>query len=182
MRRALAGLDRALADPASYLRHGAGLRRALEPFTRNGGRGAGRALSERLGAPVPNRTVSLFGGALKTKAADVARWYLLRTIALTGHGSVPTGLLGLPWKDVRNRPEKYFHPAPVAAWAAAQLGQSDGATLEALMGRLERGDDPPWLAGDIVNALTVLTGQGFGRNRAAWRTRWEKRKGLGSKR
>ncbi|MFQ5912441.1 MAG: hypothetical protein ACE5JS_04595 [Nitrospinota bacterium] len=176
MRQALDALDRALADPSSYRRHGTRLRRALEPFALAGGEKAGAELSRRLAAQVPRLNLSLFGGALGTTSAEMARWYLLRAMALTGHGHVPTALLTIPWTEPKNRAEKYFHPVPAAAWAVAQLGQADDATVESLIVRLSQDGDPPWLAGDIVNALTVLTGKRFGHDKTAWLAWWEKKK------
>ena len=42
-------------------------------------------------------------------------------------------------------------------------------TLDALIARLDRAGDPDWLAGDLVGALTALTGQRLGYDAAAWR-------------
>ncbi len=38
--------------------------------------------------------------------------------------------------------------------------------------RLGRAGDPPWLAGDVVGALTALTGERFGYDVDAWRGWW----------
>ena len=54
----------------------------------------------------------------------------------------------------------------------AQLGQGDAESLAALVARLNRTGDPDWLAGDIVGALTVLTGQRFGHDYDAWQSWW----------
>jgi len=48
----------------------------------------------------------------------------------------------------------------------------DNESLAALVGRLNRPGDPDWLAGDIVGALTALTGQRFGHDYGAWRSWW----------
>ena len=61
--------------------------------------------------------------------------------------------------------------SPAAAWAAAQLGQADDETLAALVGQLGR-DHPRWLDGDLVGALTVLTGERFGYDLPAWQRWW----------
>jgi len=53
----------------------------------------------------------------------------------------------------------------------AQLGQADEETVGALVGRLGA-DHPQWLDGDLVGALTVLTGERFGYDLAAWRRWW----------
>jgi hypothetical protein len=52
------------------------------------------------------------------------------------------------------------------------IGQDDAQTMSALIDRLDRVDDPLWLTGDVVGALTALTGQRFGYDRAAWRAWW----------
>ena len=59
---------------------------------------------------------------------------------------------------------------------AAELGQDDRDTLAALIGRLDRTGDPEWLKGDMIGALTALTGQRFGYDIAAWRRWWASRR------
>ena len=111
----------------------------------------------------------MFGGRVNVSADKMARWYLLWAVAHTGHGRVDPALIAESWSQLSNRAEKYLEAPPGAAWAAAVLGQSDRATVEALIARLDRAGDPGWLAGDMVGALTVLTGQRFGYNANAWR-------------
>ena len=173
----LAELDRALADPASYEDYGAGLRAALKPFLGTRSPALGAALSERLAGPFPDINLQLFSTAFVVTATEMAQWGLLRAIALTGHGRIPTALIASPWRAVPNDAEKYFEPAPAAAWAAAQLGQDDDATLAALIARLDRRGDPDWLTGDMIAALTALTGHRFGHDIAAWRRWWEDQRG-----
>ncbi len=132
----------------------------------------GAALSARLEAPFPERSLTFYGGQVKVGASALARWYLLWALAQQGGGRVPPALLAVPWDVPANRPEKYFHPAPAAAWAMAQLGQRDTESLAALLARLNGPGDPDWLAGDIVGALTALTGQRFGHDYGAWRSWW----------
>jgi hypothetical protein len=144
------------------------LARADEP-------GVGAALAARLEAPFPERSLTFYGGQVEVRASTLARWYLLWALAQQGGGRVPPDLLAVPWDAPANRPEKYFHPAPAAAWAMAQLGQEDSESLAALIARLNRPGDPDWLAGDIVGALTALTGQRFGHDYDAWRSWWIQR-------
>jgi hypothetical protein len=139
--------------------------------------GGGAALAAHLAAPLPERTLTFYGGQVKVGAATLARWYLLWALAQQGGGRVPPDLLAVPWDVPSNRPEKYFHPAPAAAWAMAQLGQGDSESLAALVARLNRPGDPDWLAGDIVGALTALTGQRFGHDYRAWRSWWGQQQG-----
>jgi hypothetical protein len=129
----------------------------------------GEALALRLSRPMPDGRASMFGGQVNVAAEKMARWYLLWAMAHTGHGRVDPSLISGAWTQPSNRAEKYLEAPPGAAWAAAQLGQADAATIRALTARLGRDGDPDWLTGDMVGALTVLTGRRLGYNAAAWR-------------
>lgn len=174
---ALAALDHALADGASYARHGAGLRRVLLPLALDRRADVGAQLTHRLDGPFPPVTLALFGGKLRVPAAKLARWHLLWALALNGHGRVPPRLIAEPWTAEPNRPEKYLEPAPAAAWAAAELRQADEETLAGLVARLGTPGEPAWLDGDWIGALTALTGERFGYDVAAWRRWWAHRAG-----
>lgn len=169
---ALARLDRALAHPGAYERHASGLRAALEPLALAGLPEVGDQISRRLDGPFAEGEVRLFGGALREPPAKVARWHLLWALAAVGRGRVPPALLAAPWNGVTNRTEKYLEPAPAAAWAAAVVGQDDEPTLSELVARLGAPGQPAWLDGDLVGALTVLTGKRFGYELDAWRAWW----------
>ena len=91
-------------------------------------------------------------------------------LASTSFTSVPPELIEAPWRAPVNRSEKYFESAPAALWAAAEIGQADEATIAALIDRLDRPDDPDWLRGDVIGALTALTGERFGYDIAKWRS------------
>ncbi len=169
----LADLDRALGDPESYQGYGRGLREALWPLARHRSVAIGAALSARLTGPFPELTLQMFSKDFVVTAAEMGQWYLLWAVARAGHGRVPPELIATPWRAAVNNAEKYYEPAPAAAWAAARLGQDDDATLAALIARLEAPGDPDWLAGDMIGALTVLTGQRFGHDIAAWRRWWD---------
>lgn len=172
----LAALDRTLADPVAYQDYGAGLRAALAPLHEIRAPALGDALSDRLAGPFPDLTLTLFDTEFTVTATEMARWGLLRAIALNGHGYIPPALIAIPWRAIPNNAEKYFEPAPAAAWAIAQLGQNDSETLAALIARLDAPGDPDWLAGDMIAALTALTGQRFGHDIAAWRRWWDNRR------
>ncbi len=92
-----------------------------------------------------------------------------------GGGRAPPELLAEPWTQPPNWPQKFMHPVEATAWAAATLGQADAETLDALIGRLGAAGDPDWLDGDLVGALSALTGERFGYDRAAWRGWWAQR-------
>jgi len=173
---ALARLDRALNDPATYAASSASLRRALAPLALAGRPEVGPELARRLHGPFPDVGVRLFGGALTPPAARVARWYLLWGLALAGRGRVPAAYLAEPWTARPNRAEKYVEPVTGAAWAVGQVGQTDAETLGALIARLDAADQPPWLVGDLIGALTALTGERFGYDVAAWRRWWSARR------
>ena len=67
-----------------------------------------------------------------------------------------------------------------ASRAAARLGQAGQETIAALMSRLDRDQEPLWLKGDAVGALTALTGKRFGYDFDRWRRWWrERRRGSG---
>jgi hypothetical protein len=40
------------------------------------------------------------------------------------------------------------------------------------IGRLDRAADPAWLRGDIIGALSAVTGKGFGYDIGAWSQWW----------
>lgn len=168
----LAKLDAFLADGKSYPGHGREMLRALHLLAPPGGRRVGDYLSRRIEGPFPDRDIAMFGGNLTVSAQTMARWYLLWGLAMNGHGRVAPALLATPVTATHNGAEKYLEPAPAAAWAAARLGQNDKVTLAALIRRLGRAEDPQWLEGDIVGALSALTGERFGYDHAAWRRWW----------
>ncbi|MEM9907880.1 MAG: hypothetical protein AAF921_22955 [Cyanobacteria bacterium P01_D01_bin.44] len=139
---------------------------------------AGEALSERLKTSLPNLSAELFDNVVAAPAADVVRWYLLWAIGLNGHGRIPVELLTTPWTTPDNPQAKYWQPAPAAAWAVTQIRQADPETLAALVKRLSFEDDPAWLKGDFVGALSALTGEQFGYGEVAWQTWWANRSTL----
>ncbi|MBI2315473.1 MAG: formylglycine-generating enzyme family protein [Betaproteobacteria bacterium] len=63
----------------------------------------------------------------------------------------------------------------VAQALAQRLGRADDETLARLIARLDRREDPPWLAGDMAGALVAVTGCRFGYDAAAWRAWWRTR-------
>ncbi|MEM7222349.1 MAG: hypothetical protein AAF495_05185 [Pseudomonadota bacterium] len=171
-------LDRLLADPASYTGYRGGLRERLYELALSGPPAG--FFTQRLWPREPDQTLGLIGGAVETPAWTLRRWLLLWAIGLSGAGPVPIKLIEAPWDAAPNRAEKYFAPAPAAAWAAAQIGQRDRATIDALIARLGNDGDPDWLTGDLVGALSALTGQVFAYDLDAWRAWWtEVRDGWG---
>lgn len=165
---ALQALDRALENLSEYEAGGGSLIQALEPFIAARSQAAADALARRLGR-IPRGGATLRLAGRQVPAADRADWQLLWAIARIGRGRIPPALLDKPFEEAPHRGEKYAEPAPAAAWAAGEMRQDDAATLEKLIARLDRRGDPPWLAGDMVGALTAITGCRFGYAVAAWR-------------
>ena len=165
-----AALDQALANVENYAGHGRVLRDLVFRAAR-AGPPAG-FFEQRLARGLPDQALPLIGGAVEVPAAKLARWILLWGMAIAGEGRVPLGLIEAPWSAPPNRSEKYFETAPAAIWAASLVGQDDRATVDALIGRLDRPGDPDWLRGDLAGALTALTGQRFAYDVAAWRKWW----------
>jgi formylglycine-generating enzyme required for sulfatase activity len=174
LRRMAAGLAR-MENRKDYR---ALLHAHVQPLALSRSPAAGAAMSRSLDADVPDLTLSAFGGALQSSLRRINRWYLLWGIALNGSGSVPLDYLAEVWRDSPNRAEKYFNLAPAAAWTTAQLGQNDDEVIDLLIARLGARDEPEWLAGDWVGALTALTGERFGYDRNAWRQWWTVHRGM----
>lgn len=172
----LARVDEALANPSTYTTNLGALREPLAELGEHGGREAGVALAKRLNATFPKVDANLIGGHVHVPAARFARWALLWAMAQTGGGRVPPAFIALLWKGkldpIGNPTAKYFETVHMASWAVAQLKQRDRATLSALVTRLGRTNDPDWLEGDLIGALTTLTGEPFGYNLDAWRSWW----------
>lgn len=167
----LNNLQAALRNPAGY---GRGLRIRFGPLALSGDPGIGKALGGMLAGTFPDAEATMFGSR-RFPAPKMARWYILWAMAHNGHGRVPVELISAPWDAPANRAEKYFESPPAAAWAAAELGQNDDETIGALIARLDRPGDPDWLKGDMIGALTVLTGRRFAYDIAAWRRWWTNR-------
>ena len=166
---AIPALDRLLTDPGAYAGRTA-LRNAI--FALSSAPGSGDLFAERLMGEAPPRPVGLIGGQVRISSTTLRRWLLLWGMTLAGEGRVPPELIAEPWTAPQNISEKYFDSPPAAMRAAAAIGQNDTATTEALVERLGREDDPFWLRGDAVGALTELTGQRLAYDFDAWREWW----------
>jgi hypothetical protein len=124
-----------------------------------------------LAAWFPDQHVPLFG-SLKPSATNLGHHILLWGMGLAGRGRVGEVLLQRPWLNTSNRPQKWFDSLPMALFAVTWIRQRDGATVEALVRRLQWTSDPLWLKGDIAGALSAATGKRFGYDGAAWRQWW----------
>lgn len=164
-----ARLHALLQAPGSYEDHARVVQAALlDAARRNPPAGL---LADLLSGPFPPGKVPTYGGQGQAVRADMARWYILWAIGLTQEPAVPVDVLQAAWTRAPNGPEKWFDPLLIGLWAAGNAGQDDGATLAALIARLDR-DDPPWLRGQVVATLGAVTGCGFGHDTEGWRAWW----------
>jgi hypothetical protein len=170
----LKNLETVLTNQATYTDGNAQdvLAKALLPVAMADKPDVGQQLTGYLEKPLPVELARLFEGNATASATHVMQWYVLWAMGLNGHGQVPLEILQAPWTEPANDREKYWHPAPAAAWTAARLGQDDEATLAAIIERLTTQDDPRWLVGDFVGALHTLTGEQFGYDVVAWQQWW----------
>ncbi|NKB20553.1 MAG: hypothetical protein GKS01_08645 [Alphaproteobacteria bacterium] len=167
---ALNRLDNILRDSSEYPR----LRFAMRPLVAGQTAEISLALAKRLRGPFPKGTSRMFGRR-QIPNSRMAHWYLLWGIAHNGRGRVPLRYLREHWTAKPNRAEKYIVPTLAALWAVRELGQKDDKTIAALILRLDFKSDPKWLTGDVVGALTDLTGKRFGYDRKAWQQWWRTR-------
>lgn len=170
----LAALDAALADLGAFERGGGVLIERLDGIARLRSPQAASALAARIGGVAPEDTRSRFAGQ-RVRTADKVDWQLLWALARDASGHVPVSLLARPWSAPRRRSEKYLEPVAAVAWAIAESRQNDDATVSALLARLNQPGDPDWLAGDLIGALSVLSGCRFGYDLAAW-SAWGQRR------
>tara|TARA_B100000676_G_scaffold284942_1_gene313100 strand:+ start:30654 stop:32279 length:1626 start_codon:yes stop_codon:yes gene_type:complete len=165
---ALKQLDTVLSDTTRYR----SLRFAMRPLVAGQSLNLGTQLIKRLDGPFPRGAARMFGRRL-IPTSNMAEWYLLWGIAHNGAGKIPLHYLTTPWTSKPNGAEKYIQPALAAIWAVRELNQKDNATIGALVDRLSFEDDPKWVTGDVIGALTDLTGKRFGYDRDAWRKWWK---------
>ena len=126
-------------------------------------------IEKRLMEPLPNGKVGIFGGDSTIRSDWLYYHYLLMGLALTGHGRVPPALWETPFVIERNPMEKYFSPHEAGVFTAGVLRQNDPETVGSLIALLGSADNPLWFKGDVVGALTQITGQRFGYDFDAWR-------------
>jgi hypothetical protein len=163
-------VSRALADPESYAGHAAALRDQVYDLARS--RPPPEVFERLLRQPMPGNELSLIGGKVRLPAGKLGQWIVLWGMTVGGSGRVPPAVIGEPWTAPENPSEKYFELPPAAIEAVAAVGQRDAATITTLIERLDYRDDPPWLRGDVVGALTALTERDFGYDTEAWRKWW----------
>ncbi len=165
-------LDQALGDPQSYAAFGRPVR-GLAFDAATSGPPAG-FFDQRLTAPRPAGRMNPFRDVVVEPVGDIGASIILWAMGLSGQGRIPPALIAAPWTKAANGAAKYFDPQPMAIWAAAERGQKDTETIDALISRLEQTADPLWLKGDAIGALTRLTERRLGYDLQAWRSWWQK--------
>ena len=150
----------------------------LQPMALGRWPSLGEELTQQLRADGSLLPLHAFGGALEAPLNQIHRWFVLWAMGLSGSGNVPPAYLTENWQAPRNRAEKYFELAPAAAWTAAQNEQRGDTIVDALIARLDAVDEPRWLAGDWVGALSALSGERFAYDAQAWREWWSTYRGM----
>lgn len=165
-------LDQALRAPESYAAFGRPIRDLAHAAAVSSPPPG--FFNRRLETRRPSGRMNPFRDVIVEPAGDIGASILLWAMGLSGQGRVPPGMIAAPWTKAENSAAKYFDPQQTAMWAAAELDQNDRQTLDALISRLSQPDDPLWLKGDAIGALSILTGERFGFDPDAWRSWWRK--------
>jgi len=163
-------LRQVLRAPESYSDHGRPLAEAMRAAL--DANPPPDFFASLLDVRVPARQVAVFGGQDSVQARDLAAWHLFAAMAQHHVAAVPPRYLSAPWERQPNRPQKWFDPLLTALHAVHLSGQNDRATIDALIGRLHRTDDPDWLRSQVTGTLTAITGQSFAYNHQAWKDWW----------
>lgn len=171
MKATLRTLEAALSPKPDYMAYRSAVLSITLPMALTREPYVGFTLAKRARKDLPAGDVMTFT-KFKYSYAELARWLLLHAAGLNGTGRVPVEWLTPPWKAEPRESEKYFETTLAAIWAAARLRQRDTDTLDALVERLDRKDEPDWLKGDVIAALTELTDQRFGHDLKGWADWW----------
>jgi len=100
------------------------------------------------------------------------RWYLLTTMAISGHGTVDPEWIKKYADLPDSRSGKLFDPSVAAIVAVGWIGQNDKATINALVQRLNEKETPVWLQADLIGSLSALTEKRFAYDIEAWNQWW----------
>jgi hypothetical protein len=171
VKTALRPLEQIFATKSDFMTLRSGLFNITLPLARTHSPAAGELLTRRAGEPMPDGAMATSTGQVYSNA-QLSRWLLLYSAAINGTGRVPLSWIAAPWRAEPRASEKYFETSVIAIWAAARFGQNSAETIDTLVGRLGRTDEPAWIKGDAVASLTALTGGHFGHDFAAWRDWW----------
>lgn len=167
-------IDKLLSDGSTYGTSGSG--EVGEWISHAVAQGAPSGFfAERLKTQIPSVQASVFAGNRKLPAQDIADILLLSAMEQSGHPNVPIKYLTDPWGSQPNSYEKYFEVELNAMRAVVGSSQSDSATINALLVRLDFSDDPPWLKSQVIGTLTAVSGEHFGYDIASWK-KWASRR------
>lgn len=169
---AMRTFDAALAPKSDYTAYRSGILGVVLPLALSRDVDVGLAFTKKTEQSMPEGRVMTFTGHAYSYG-DLARWLILHAVGLNGHGEVRREWLSAPWQAEARPSEKYFELTLAAIWAVARTGQGDDRTVARLIERLDSKTDPAWLRGDVVAALTAITGQRYGHDIAAWRAWWD---------
>ncbi|MEM9107741.1 MAG: hypothetical protein AAGC96_19035 [Pseudomonadota bacterium] len=161
----------ALGDVKNYQGHGRPLRDLLSEVTVS--KPPPGFLASLLQADMPAGEVEVFGGRFSVAARDIATWHILAAMARVGDPTVPVAVLSADWTREANRPQKWFDALLIGLHAVQLSGQNDRPTVEALIGRLDRPNDPDWLLSQVTGTLSAVTGMPFAYDKTAWKEWWE---------
>ncbi|MDA0229067.1 MAG: hypothetical protein O3B21_02650 [Proteobacteria bacterium] len=163
---AAARLDALLTDEESYARIGWPIRTQVLEYALAGP--PENFFADRLESPRATGAVHPFRDVEIPDRGSIGAFWLLWGLGLANNGTVPPNYIADPWTVRENGAEKYFEPQLMALWAAAEIGQADYVTIDALMTRITNSADPLWLRMDAVGALSALTGATYGADFEAW--------------
>jgi len=161
-----------ISDPESTADYSRILRRKIgrHPSIKTAEFGA--AVTRLLSEPIEDGQVTMFTRQPLTREALI-RWYLLTTLAISGHGSVDPEWIGDGVELEAHSSGKHFDPSVAAIVAVGWIGQNDKPTIDALIQRLNQDSDPAWIKSDVIGSLTALTEQQFAYDVTAWNQWWQ---------
>ena len=163
---AAARLDALLAEEESYANIGWSIRALVFEYTMAGP--PENFFAERLQSPRATGALNPFRDVEIADRGSIGAFWLLWGLGFAKNGTVPPNIISAPWTVRENGAAKYFEPQLMALWAAAEIGQANRATIDALMTRITNTADPLWLRMDAVGALNTLTGATYGADFEAW--------------
>jgi len=131
-----------------------------------------RYFRQLLDSQKPDRQVDAFGGQFTISTAELANWKMLWGMGLARERQVALEVLLHPWKRKSNGPEKWFDQLLIGLWAIQWSGQSDKATVDALINRLSYDQDPAFITSQVVGTLNAITGERHAYDRLAWQAWW----------
>lgn len=131
-----------------------------------------RYFRQLLDFPKPDRQVDAFGGQFTISTAELANWKMLWGMGLARERQVAPEVILHPWKRKSNGPEKWFDQLLIGLWAIQWSGQSDKATVDALINRLSYEQDPAFVTSQVVGTLNAITGERHAYDRLAWQVWW----------